>query len=428
MPLYQVAKRIAGRVGNVSLDLVLETMKQALILIYQEHDWSFQRGITYANWLAPGNVGSSNGGPNSAGTSTVTPYSPEVILDGAATAGINAYTATIGSVFLTTLQYRDPSYSIYNIIGVVQSGQVGYLTITNPGVSQIPGVYVVDVLDIAGGGGYGGTVQITVLENGMVMQPPVVLTAGVGYTAPYVNFVTSGTSATFDIFQSLLLTLDRPWLEPTAGGGQQYMIYQAYFVAPCKYFNKFIEMRDTTDAQPIDFWSKTQRDLSREDPQRTDFSDPDFCVPAGVDTRPGSSTLGWPMFELYPQQLSYEPYSFSYRSLGPVPETQQDFFTFEPPYPLTDEIVEWRTKEVLFQDKEASRDKSADRGSGANWLMLAQMAQKEYALCLDKITAIDLNLNGEAFGHTQPPGQGWRGQPFANRQGGLNVGWYGTDY
>jgi hypothetical protein len=168
----------------------------------------------------------------------------------------------------------------------------------------------------------------------------------------------------------------------------------------------------------------TQAELAIRDPQRTCFSDPDFCVAAGVDTRPGTSTPGWPMFELWPQQLSYEPYSFSYRQLGPVPETQQDFLSFNPPYPITDELIEWRTREILYQYREAQKDKSAARGSGANWLMLAQMAQKEYAAVLDKIIAIDLNLNNEAFSRTSPPTSGFSGRPFANRSGGINLGGY----
>jgi hypothetical protein len=342
MSAYTTCKMIAGEVGGTPLDLVLSKYREALIKIYQQCDWSFQRGITYANWLVPGNVASS-------GTTTVMPNSNQVILNDAATAAINTYLASPNATFITNLQYRDPQYSIYNIVGY---------------------------------------------DNGTINPP----------------FVT--------------LTLDRPWMEPTYGGGQSYMIYQVYFVAPVQNFSKFIEMRDTTDGFPIDFWSMTQAMLAVRDSQRLIFSDPSFCVPAGVDTRPGTSTPGWPMFELWPQQLSYEPYSFSYRELGPVPVTQQDFFSFFPPYPLSDELVEWRTREVLYQFKEAQKDKTEARGSGANWLMLAQMAKKEYNDVIDKIIAIDLNLNGEAISTTSPPSTGMSQRPWANRLGGLNVGGY----
>lgn len=419
MSLFTRAKSIAGEIPGTPLDFVMNKMKEALIKIYSQCDWSFQRGITYANWLVPGNIATS-------GTSTVTPYSNQVTLDGAATSALNLYMSSPGAVFLTQLQYRDPQYSIYNIVGVGLNGGVGYVDISSEGYGQMAGVYIYSVLD--NGPGTGGTVSIVVLSNGLVTEQPIVLTPGSGYLNPYINFSQGGTSqATFQVFQSIVLTLDRPWMEPTSGGGNSYMIYQAYFVAPVQHFTKFIEMRDTTDGSPIDFWSMTQSELAVRDPQRLIFSDPDFCVPAGVDTRPGTSTPGWPMFELWPQQLSYEPYSFSYRSLGPVPETQQDFLSFFPPYPLSEELVEWRTREVLYQFKEAQKDKTEARGSGANWILLAQMAKKEYDAVLDKIIAIDLNLNGEAITSTTNRSRGLSGRPFANSRGNLNVGGYGND-
>src|ERR1700744_3274029 len=139
MPLFQRAKSLAGETQS-PLDFVMDKMRESLVYIYQSHDWSFQRGITYANWLAPGNVASD-------GSSTVTPYSNQVLMNGAATAAINTYTSNPGSGFLTQLQYRDPRYSNCNIIGVTLSGTIGYLTITDQGYGQIPGVYQVNVLD-----------------------------------------------------------------------------------------------------------------------------------------------------------------------------------------------------------------------------------------------------------------------------------------
>lgn len=416
-----MAKSIAGQVGGTPLDLVLEKMQQALIKIYQQCDWSFQRGITYANWLVPGNVASS-------GSTTVTPYSNLVTLNPAATSSVNIYLASPGAVFLTQLQYRDPQYSIYNIVGQSGDGTVSYVNVLTPGSGQTPGLYTVPILD-SQGAGTGGTIAVLVNTDGTVTIQPTVLTVGSGYVYPYFTFAEGGVPAAFQVFQNLVLTLDRPWLEPTSGGGQSYMIYQAYFVAPVKYFNKFIEMRDTTDGSPIDFWSETQASLAVRDPQRLIFSDPTFCVAAGVDTRPGSSTLGYNMYELWPQQLSYEPYSFSYRSLGPVPETQQDFLSFFPPVPISFELIEWRTREVLYQFKEAQKDKTEARGSGANWLLLAQMAKKEYDALLSPIIAIDLNLNNEAISHTSR-GSGFSSQrPWANRLGQLNLGNYpDSDY
>lgn len=415
MSYYTLGKKITGEVPKTSLDLVLQKMQDALGKIYDQTDWSFQRTITYANWLCPGQVANT-------GTFTVTPYSPTVIADATATQAINTYTASPGSVFLTNLQFRNPAYSIYNIIGVGLNGTIAYVTVLTPGSGQTPGTYTFSVLD-AGGPGTGATVSITVTSAGTVVAQPIVLTPGSGYVTPIIAFSEGGVAATFSVNENLTFTLDRPWLEPV-NGTSNYQLYQAYFVAPVADFRKFIEVRDTTNAAAIDFWTMTQAELAIRDPQRTEFADPSFVVPAGVDQRPGSSTLGYQMFELWPQQLSYIPYSFSFRRRGIVPQTQTDFLTTTVPYPLTEELLEWRTLEVLYQFKEAQKEKDQARGSGANWMMLSQYAQKEYSNVLDKILAIDVNLNAELF--TRIPGRArpLSNLPYSNQLGGLNVGGY----
>jgi hypothetical protein len=335
MSYFTVAKGLTGKVPGTALSLAQEVVQDGIGKIYDQVDWSFQRAITYGQWLCPGQVANT-------GTFTVTPYVSTVIADATATAVLAALTAP---PLLTTLQFRNPAYSIYNI--------VGYDTTTH---------------------------------------------------APFAT-----------------LTLDRPWLEPTSGPGQPYMIYQSYMVAPVQDFRKFIEVRDMTNAAPLDFWSLTQADLGVIDPQRTNFADPSYVVPAGVDTRPGTSTPGWQMFELWPQQLSNLPYSFSYRRRGVVPESYSDFLNSTVPYPITEELLEWRSLEVLYQFKEAQKDKTEARGSGANWLMLAQMAEKEYAAVLDKILAVDVNLNAEMVTHIR----GRRpisNAPYSNQLGQLQIG------
>jgi hypothetical protein len=218
-------------------------------------------------------------------------------------------------------------------------------------------------------------------------------------------------------FPFATLTLDRPWMEPTSGPGQPYMIYQAYFVSPVQDFRKFIEMRDTTNARALDFTSYSQADLANCDPQRTDFSDPKYVVPCGVDLRAGSATYGYPMFELWPQQLSRVPYSYSMKRRGPALVKPTDTV----PYPLTEELVMHRAKELLYFFKEAQKGENVDRGSGANWLLLAQSSRAEYKDVLEKIQAIDINLHNEAISHVNS-GFGSNGDAYANRLGQLNIG------
>lgn len=422
--LYRLANRITGEVPGIDLDLCMWKMREALSHIYDEVDWAFQRGITYANWLCPGQVANS-------GTFTVTPYSNTVTADTAASQQINGYTALSGSVPLTTLQYRDPAYSIYNICQFGGDGTVSYVNILTAGSGQTPGTYTVSVLDT--GAGTGGSVQIVVNAGGTVTLPVVVLNAGIGYTNPYITFSHGGTPATFAVFQNIVFTLDRPWLEPTSGPGQPYMLYQAYFVAPVLDFHKLIEVRDTTNSAPLDFWTMTQAELAIRDPQRTEFTNPSYVVPAGFDTRPGSATAGYPMFELWPQQLDYLPYSFSFRRKGVngyltgLPETFADFQSYQLPQPITEQLLLEQTKICLYEYKEAQKDKEQARGSGANWLLLMAAVQKKYAETLDKLIAIDLNLNGEAFTRLPGRAQPISNAPYSNQLGGLNVGGY-PDY
>ena len=54
--LYSLANKITGEVPGVDLDLCMWKMSEAITSIYDEVDWAFQRSITYANWLAPGQI------------------------------------------------------------------------------------------------------------------------------------------------------------------------------------------------------------------------------------------------------------------------------------------------------------------------------------------------------------------------------------
>lgn len=336
MSLFSIAKKLTGIYANTPMQFALSTVYDALVELYDETDWSFQK--KFSGWLCPGNLF------NNVGTFTVTPFSNQVVADATATAALRAYS---GLPLLTQLQYRDPSYSIYSIVAY------DYNTI-NPG------------------------------------------------------FVT--------------LTLDRPWMEPTSGPGQPYMIYQVYFVAPVQDFRKFIEVRDVTNDGSLDFWSMTQAELANRDPQRSDFSIPSYVVPAGVDQRAGSATLGWQMFELWPHQLSYVPYGFSYRRRGPLPQVPADYKTMSVPYPFTEDMVQWKAGELLCQYKEAQKDRATPRGQGANWILLSQMAEKQYLKRYSEVLSVDVNLDGESLTYTDR--RRLTQAAFATMNGAVNLGSY----
>jgi hypothetical protein len=168
-------------------------------------------------------------------------------------------------------------------------------------------------------------------------------------------------------------TLDRVWMEPS-GTGLGYMIYQAYFPVPVSDFKRFFEIRDTTMAAPLDFWSFDRRDLALRDPQRTNFDLPAFVVPYEPDTRSGSTTLGNMLYELWPHPLSSLPYTFSYLHRGTLLSSPSDTLV----YPLTEEMVKWRAREVAYIFKESQKGEGVQRGAGADWKFLAQSAAAEY--------------------------------------------------
>jgi len=213
-------------------------------------------------------------------------------------------------------------------------------------------------------------------------------------------------------------TVDRPWMEPD-GAGLTYMVYQAYFPVPVADFKRFLAIRDTTNAAPINYSKYSQRDLIVLDPQRTVFNQPAYCIPYETDARVGSPTLGNMLYELWGHPLSQLPYTFNYLRRGTLLTNPTDTV----PYPLTEELVMWRAKEVAYQWKEAQKGDGIARGAGADWRFLSERAEKEYMKALKIISDRDRDMVMAYFSRLYPGAEtGFWGEPFANIQGNLNVG------
>jgi len=211
-------------------------------------------------------------------------------------------------------------------------------------------------------------------------------------------------------------TLDRAWGEP-GGSLQPYMIYQAYFPAPVSDFKRFRDVRDTTNSLPMDYWTKGQKDLAVEDPQRTIFEDPVYIVPYQTDQRVGSPTLGNMLYELWPHPLSVLPYTFDYLRRGPQLVNPSDTV----PYPLTEDVVLWQAKSDAYLWKEAQKGENIERGSGADFKFLAQAAEAKYTLKMKEIKAkdrdlVDLYMSKFRRDNSQS------GEPYSNELGQLNIG------
>ena len=216
---------------------------------------------------------------------------------------------------------------------------------------------------------------------------------------------------------AIVLTLDRPWVDP-GGSTLTYMIYQVYFPVPVPDFKRFLGPRDLTDNFPLDFWTVSQQDLAELDPQRTNFSDPQYIVPWQTDQRPNSATLGNMLYELWPHQLSQIPYTFGYLRMGPTMVKTSDTV----PYPLTEECLLWRAREVAYMYKEAQKGENMERGSGADFKFLAQSARAEFDRVLKPIKDRDQDLMPLYWTTFKRDiySDGWG--PYATTNGMLNVG------
>ncbi len=386
--------------------LAATMINQAFQRIQNDNVWSFQ--CKTGGWITPPLLGGfySGLGQNttfdagatflSPGTITVNPFDTVITGDAVATAAWNGVTSR---PLITEQQIRVPYYSLYSIIAQGNNGTVAYVTVLTPGSGQTPGTYTVPVSDPSTGAG--ATVSIVVEANGTVTAQPTVLTVGSNYTTPYITFSEGGTPATFSVSLIATLTLDRPWMEPQQISGG-YMIYQAYYAAPPG-FKRWFNIRDTTNNNPMDFWTYTQIDLANMDAERTVFDEPLYVVPYAQDTRPGSATYGQMLFELWPHPISVLPYTFGCQCNWPALSLNTDTL----PYPLTEELVKERAYEMSALWKESQKGDEMERGSGANWQFLVKAHHEEYKDLLRQIRIMDRHLMELYFQRAQitpPPG------------------------
>ena len=415
-----MVQELLGAVPGSSLGLIKTKINEAFLSIQNEQVWSFQ--LKTNGWLTPGLLGGTNqtGVPSttflSPGTITVTPFTTEILGDATAT---SAWLQTISNPpFITQYQFRVPYYSLYSAISLTYAGTVAYVTVLSPGSGQTPGVYTVNG---SGGSGTGAQIQVTVNADGAVTLPPVVTNAGSGYAPggtpnlPTFTLGAGGIPATLVATLNAVINLDRPWMEP-AQKNAGYMAYQAYFPAPPG-FKRWFNIRDTTNNNYMDWWTKTQADLADEDAERTFFQEPLYVVPYAQDTRPGSATYGQMLFELWPHPVTQLPYTFGCECNWPSLVNDNDTV----PFPLTEEAVKFRAMESLSLWKESQRGDEMERGSGANWQFLAGAYRAEYANRLKQCRVMDRNLVDLYFTKMKrlPSTQG---NPYATIGGQLNVG------
>lgn len=406
MAFANMIQEILG-VPGMNLGLAKTKLNEAFEAIQNENIFSFQ--LKTGGWLAPGLLGGQVAAFLSPGTISVQPFTNQIIGDAIATAAWYGANQPI----ITQYQIRVPYYSLYNIIGIGGNGQIAYATIFTPGSGQTPGTYVTPVSD-NGGPGTGGSVSITVAANGTVAAQPTLVSAGSGYLNPFIAFSQGGVAATFIVTQIAVLTLDRPWMEP-AQINSGYLAYQAYFASPPG-FKEWYWIVDTTNNNTMNWWSLNAIDLSEQDPQRTDFSQPEYVVAWGPDVRQNSSTFGQYLWELWEGAITQLPYTFGCKCNWPALVNPNDTL----PFPITEELVKLRALEMTALFKESQKGDEMERGSGANWQFLTKAYHEEYKDRLKLCRNMDRNIVDLYFTRMrrQPVNQ----EPFASVGGQMSVG------
>lgn len=200
-------------------------------------------------------------------------------------------------------------------------------------------------------------------------------------------------AADFTNPSAAVLTLDRPWIDSYyLGSGRGYSIYAPYIVAPVANFQAWEYFLDVRNVIHLDvnntrgIWER----VNESDPQRQIFSNPGNVIPHGTDTRPGSSTFGYAMYELYPQPQSIFVYSVGYSWAGP--ELSNTPGQSAVPYPITEHLVKTLARVKAYEWAEANKDPNYPRGAGANYQFLMQAAMAEYKDQLKEIRSIDRDI------------------------------------
>lgn len=212
------------------------------------------------------------------------------------------------------------------------------------------------------------------------------------------------------------LTIERPWMEPY-GVGLAYMMYQCYFPAPTSGFKRWLAVRDFTNAANLWTRKNTQESLDAQDPQRTVFQNPSNVVPYKIDTRPGSSTLGRMLFELYPQPLSNLPYALYF--VGNPDSLVNPGDQVQPP--LTDELVIYRAKEQAYLWCEENKGRYPELQK-SDWGFLAQAANELYKDRIKDIRKTDRDLSDAFVSTLRRKGLTQGGPFFSAITGEANVG------
>ena len=172
-----------------------------------------------------------------------------------------------------------------------------------------------------------------------------------------------------------IVTLDRIFGDPTAAGAA-YQVYQLYYAPPFKDHRTWLSVRNPLLFLNLDL-TKTRSELDREDPQRLIYQFPTRVVAAYRDTRVGSATLGYPLYELWGQPVSPFTYQCYGLRMGADLINPSDAL----PQPLDEDLLLAKAKFYAYEWAEANRDISP-RSTGPDWKFLMGETSTRYGKLL----------------------------------------------
>lgn len=172
-------------------------------------------------------------------------------------------------------------------------------------------------------------------------------------------------------FGTGVATLDRIWGDP-GGAGLAYTVYQVYYVPQFADHLRWMSVRN-----PIMFlWlnlTMTREELDARDPQRLWYAWPTDVVPWGRDTRPGSATAGYAMYELWGQPVN----PFTYQCYGLRKGADLVNPTDTLPSAIGEDCVLARARWYAYEWAEANKDMTP-RGAGPDYHFLSEKANADY--------------------------------------------------
>lgn len=190
----------------------------------------------------------------------------------------------------------------------------------------------------------------------------------------------SGAGTIYDIigFSGGVITLNRPFSDPMTSltapvVKQKYSIYQPYIAAPVSDFDRWLSVLDVANAGWL-FVRGDRRQVSRDDPQRQIFANPDRLLALGQDDRSGSATLGWQRYELWPGPQGQYLYQAWFLRSGSDLVNLGDTL----PIGIPESMVKAKARARCYEQAEANKDPQNPRGAGADYRFLAGMALSQY--------------------------------------------------